>query len=98
MLRVNLVSPIKNENFIKLVLEFSENNTWADVEYAFANTNIFQDWGLYYHGAKLWHLVDKVNYDKGIIIDNNEILKNLNLGNDFKIFLDWEEDEPPDSP
>lgn len=98
MLRVNLKLPIKKKNYTDIVLELCENSCWGDLEHAFANTDIFQDWGMYYHGAKLWHLVDKVNYDNGMLIDNNEILKNLNLGNNFVIYLAWEEEDPPDSP
>jgi hypothetical protein len=98
MIHVKLSLPIKKKNYTDIVLELSENSSWGDLEYAFANTYIFQHCGLYYHGAKLWHLVDKENYDNGIIISNCRILKNLNLGNNVTIYLDWEKEEPYDSP
>jgi hypothetical protein len=97
MLRVTLSLPMEKQISKDIVLELSENSSWGDLEFAFAKTDIFQDCNMYYHCAKLWHLVNKENYDKGIIIDHNEILKNLNLGNNVIIYLAWEE-EPPDSP
>jgi hypothetical protein len=95
---VKLVLPIKKNIEHELVIEISEHENWDDLEYIFAQTDIFQDWGLYYHGAKLWHLVDKLHFDVGTFIDKNEKIKNITLNSNINIFLVWEEDEAPDSP
>ena len=100
MMWIKLVLQIHNTRQV-LLKEVPENINWNDFEYIISQTNEFQNLGLYYHGAKLWHLVDYYHYNNGRIIkDNDKLKKNLdnNQNNSLNIYLVWEEDEYPDSP
>ena len=99
MIRIKLVLQ-KHDTLCELCKDVSENINWDELEYIMSQTDEFRDLGLYYHGAKLWHLVDLNNHNNRTIIKDNYVLKNVNMiqHNTLEIYLAWEEDEYPDSP
>ena len=98
MIKIKLVLTLEKHTSYNIIKEVSEDIIWDELEYIFAQTDKFQDFGLYYHGAKLWHLVDQLNYDNNSLIDKNEIVKNTSLNKNLLLYLVWEEEEAPDSP
>lgn len=100
MIKIRLVLQEKNNTSRELCKEVSENINWDELEYIVSKTDEFRDLRLYYHCAKLWHLVDLHNYNNRTIIKYDTILKNVNINghNTLELYLAWEEDEYPDSP
>jgi len=100
MIKIKL--SLAEDNNISHVIfkEVYTNIKWHELESIMSQTEQFLDLKLYYHGAKLWHLVDNYNYNAGTFIEDNYMLKDIveNENDIFEIYLTWEEDECPDSP